>query len=53
MSVTSSIALVVFLAIALAAPFVLYVLVRSEGESEEMDREEAERAARRDIDDRR
>ncbi len=37
----------------LVAPLVLYALVRREGEGETMDREEAERAARRDTDDKR
>ncbi|MFT4946896.1 MAG: type II secretory pathway pseudopilin PulG [Natronomonas sp.] len=53
MAVTSGIAFGVFVIVAIAAPLALYVLVRAEGETEEMDREEAERAARRDIDDRR
>lgn len=53
MSSTGGLVFVLFVAVALAAPLVLYVLVRAEGETEEMDREEAERAARRDIDDRR
>ncbi len=39
--------------LALIAPLVLYVLVRNEGEDETMSREEAERAARRDTDDKR
>lgn len=37
----------------LVAPFVLYWLVRNEGETQSMDREEAERVARRDTDERR
>lgn len=45
---------VLFLLLALLAPLVLYALVRAEGsEREEMDRETAERAARRDTDERR
>jgi len=41
------------LLLALVAPLVLYYLVRAEhGEREEMDRESAERAARRDTRDR-
>ncbi|WP_436901301.1 hypothetical protein [Halovenus halobia] len=39
--------------LAIVAPLVLYVLVRNEGQEETMSREEAERAARRDTDDRR
>ncbi|WP_209309461.1 hypothetical protein [Haloarcula amylovorans] len=42
----------VFLALALAAPLALFLLVRSEGEQRvETDRESAERLARRDTDD--
>ncbi len=45
---------VVFLLLALAAPLVLYALVRAEHDQrEEMDRETAERAARRDTSDER
>jgi hypothetical protein len=45
---------VVFLLLAVAAPFVLYALVRSEHDArEEMDRETAERTARRDTRDER
>jgi len=45
---------VLVLLVALAAPLVLYVLVRAEhDEREEMGRAEAERAARRDTDERR
>ena len=41
---------VVFLLLALVAPLVLYYLVRAEHEGrEEMDRETAERTARRDT----
>lgn len=44
---------VLVLVIALAAPFVLYGLVRNEHDQREtMDRRDAERAARRDTDDR-
>jgi hypothetical protein len=40
----------IFLVLALVAPLVLYLLVRSERDQrEEMDRESAERAARRDT----
>ena len=40
----------VFLLLALVAPFVLYALVRAEHDDrEEMDRDAAERAARRDT----
>ncbi|WP_336135943.1 hypothetical protein [Natronomonas amylolytica] len=46
--------LVVFLLFAVAAPLVLYALVRAEHDQrEEMSREEAERVARRDTDDER
>jgi hypothetical protein len=42
---------VLFVLLAVAAPLVLYVLVRSEHDNRErMDRERAERAARRDRD---
>ncbi|MFC6726309.1 hypothetical protein ACFQE1_18460 [Halobium palmae] len=45
---------VLFLLFALLAPLVLYALVRAEGsEREEMDRETAERVARRDTGERR
>jgi multisubunit Na+/H+ antiporter MnhG subunit len=45
--------LVVVLLFALLAPLVLYALVRAEhDEREEMDRDRAERVARRDTDDR-
>jgi len=46
-----SLAAVVALLLAVAAPFVLYALVRAEhGERDRMDRDDAERAARRDTD---
>lgn len=48
-----SFVLVVFLMVALAAPLVLYLLVRGEHEKRDrMDRESAEQAARRDTGDR-
>ena len=48
-----SLFILIFVPLALVAPLVLYVLVRNEGKKESMSREEAERAARRDTDDRR
>ena len=48
-----SVVFAVVLLLSLAAPVVLYALVRAErGQREVMDREDAERAARRDTDDR-
>jgi type II secretory pathway pseudopilin PulG len=46
--------LVLFALLAVVAPLVLYALVRAEHDDRQtMDREDAERAARRDTDDRR
>ena len=49
MAAVSALFAVVVLLVAVGAPLVLYALVRSEHDrGESMDREEAERAARRD-----
>lgn len=51
MAAVGSLGILLVVTLAVFLPFILYVLVRAEGEGETMDREEAERAARRDTDD--
>jgi hypothetical protein len=50
---TEAALVVVFIIVGLAGPLVLYALVRAEGpDREDVSRADAERAARRDTDDR-